>query len=578
MGVRGLKTFLQRYSEQDTCSQTQSSELVLVVVDGSNLESNIVSNAAKVSLASCCSYEYLYKYTFDFLNWMESTNIQIEQYYDDMMSDMDKVKTDLDRKKKRIDRSIELISTLNEDYEHGSPEGLVDGVGYPRMCIQCVRSAVDAFLRKRGKSRLFACSDPDREIAKYAEMHKCYVLTGDYDFAVFPVNGIVDVLEVFKAFDHKSHSIPTIPRDTMLNALHLTNLKLLYTAVLCGNDFGSRGKPACLEDMPKDVKAIDVVMNHIIPLADTKETLIEDCMTQFPNLSRAAIEKWFSFVEFKYNTKAYPSFPQSCLKQSIIKGVFTLCGISKDALRQLLFRYGTSYSSFLFDYIFLPRISIPVTLFFQNDKVNDFLLDLNITLYNMIGHDVEDPYVVVKDDGHYEPSKEAVEDRRNNPFPVLRRRLARCLEFQKLEEEKKLDEKKLDEKKLDEKKKLELLASFHSSFSFEEIEDGMFSVCCFRLTSEELGYLFDEAKVNTLMDRLINMVNMRIPSAIHVPPNDLGCALECFSLACGLVYAVFQFLQLQTDDSLLKRSSLKVLLRLNAEEEDADSTNSEESD
>ena len=33
-----------------------------------------------------------------------------------------------------------------------------------------------------------------------------------------------------------------------------------------------------------------------------------------------------------------------------------------------MFRYGTSYSSFLFDYIFLPRISIPVTLFFQNDK------------------------------------------------------------------------------------------------------------------------------------------------------------------------------------------------------------------
>ena len=43
--------------------------------------------------------------------------------------------------------------------------------------------------------------------------------------------------------------------------------------------------------------------------------------------------------------------------------------------------------------------------------VNDFLLDLNITLYNMIGHDVEDPYVVIKDGGYYEPSKEAVEDR-----------------------------------------------------------------------------------------------------------------------------------------------------------------------
>lgn len=308
------------------------------MVDGCALESKIVSNAAKVSLASCCSYEYLYKYTFDFLSWMKSMNIQIEQYYDDMMSDMDKVKTDLRRKKGRVNRSAKLIVTLNEDYEQKTPKNLVEGTGYPRMCHQSVRSAVDAFLRTERKRRLFACSDPDRcnskslltyrEIAKYAEMHKCYVLTGDYDFAVFPVNGIVDVRLVLNAFDRKSSTIPTIPRHKMLNALHLTNLKLLYTAVLCGNDFGSRGKPACLEDMPKDVKAIDVVMSHVIPLADTKESLIEDCMTQFPGRSRAAIEKWFSFVEFKYNTKAYPSFPQSCLTQSIDDDVFTLCNIT----------------------------------------------------------------------------------------------------------------------------------------------------------------------------------------------------------------------------------------------------------
>ena len=86
-----------------------------------------------------------------------------------------------------------------------------------------------------------------------------------------------------------------------------------------------------------------------------------------------------------------------------------------------MFRYGTSYSSFLFDYIFLPRVSIPVTLFFQNSDrfrncvpsltVNDFLLKLNITLYHMIGNDVEDPYVVIKDGGYYKPSRKAVEDR-----------------------------------------------------------------------------------------------------------------------------------------------------------------------
>ena len=87
-----------------------------------------------------------------------------------------------------------------------------------------------------------------------------------------------------------------------------------------------------------------------------------------------------------------------------------------------------------------------------------------------------------------------------------------------------------------------------------------------RLTMEELHFLFDRGEVNILMGRLRNMVNKRIPSPIHVPPKELGCALECFSLACGLVYAVFQFLQLQTDDFLLKRSSLEELLHLNAKE------------
>ena len=52
--------------------------------------------------------------------------------------------------------------------------------------------------------------------------------------------------------------------------------------------------------------------------------------------------------------------------------------------------------------------------------VNDFLLKLNITLYHMIGHDVEDPYVVIKDGGYYEPSKEAVDDRWVFAFGVTR--------------------------------------------------------------------------------------------------------------------------------------------------------------
>ena len=357
-------------------------------MDGSNLESKIVSNAAKVSLASCCSYEYLYKYTFDFLSWMKSMNIQIEEYYDDVMSDMDKVKTDLGRKKGRVNRSAKLIAVLDEDYEQKTPKNLVDGVGYPRMCIQCVRSAVDAFLRTEGKRRYYACSDPDRydskrlvtcrEIAKCAEMHKCYVLTGDYDYAVFPVEGIIDVSLILKAYDGVYDSILTIPRYKVLNALHLTDLKMIYIAVLCGNDFypsnrydrlkdtsDNEDTAVCLEDSldDEDTSAcssdesddedtpassidgsdeedtplclkgahenrISVVVKHIATLPSSEADLLEDCMTQFPNLSPSEIEKRFSKIMLKYNTKAYPSYPQSCLPQSIDDDVFALCGIT----------------------------------------------------------------------------------------------------------------------------------------------------------------------------------------------------------------------------------------------------------
>ena len=302
-------------------------------------------------------------------------NIYIEQYYDDMMSDMDKVQTDLDRKKEHSNKSGELIASMNEHYEHGTPGGVVEGTGYPRMCHQSVRSAVDAFLRTEEKRRLFACSDPDRydskhlltcrEIAKCAIECKCYVLTGDYDFAVFPVEGIVDVPRILEAYDDVTDSILTIPRLSILNALHFTNLKMIYVAVLCGNDFYPNDKcdrmkdtsdngnaSVCLkvnldsenasasssdgsddQDTPLCLKGIrgnrvGVVVEHIATLPSSEADLLEDCMTQFPNLSPSEIEKRFSKIMLKYNTKAYPSYPQSCLTQSIDDDVFALCSIT----------------------------------------------------------------------------------------------------------------------------------------------------------------------------------------------------------------------------------------------------------
>ena len=311
---------------------------IRVVVDGSAFVSSIVERVARKSLASCCSFESLYSYTIDFLYWMRSMNIHIEQFYDDIMSDMDKVKTDLNRKKSRINRSKKLIETLNECYVEKPPGNLIQGIGYPRMCHQCVRMAVDAFLWKGNKRRLFACSDPDRyelkcmlthrEIAKYANEHQCYVLTGDYDFAVFPVKGIVDMGLIFIAFERHLHKVQTIPHRKMLSALNLTDLKLIYVAVLRGNDFVRKGTPAFLEEIPKG-KRFEVMIEHVVSLPNTKADLIEDCNKQFPRESRSSIEEWFSKVEFKYNTKVYPPFPESCLTQKINNNVFSQCNITR---------------------------------------------------------------------------------------------------------------------------------------------------------------------------------------------------------------------------------------------------------
>lgn len=311
---------------------------IRVVVDGSAFVSSIVERVVMDSLASCCSFESLYHYTLDFLHWMWRQNIHIEQFYDDTMSDMDKVNTDLSRRKRRINRSNMLIETLNECYKEEAPGNLIQGVGYPRMCHQCVRMAVDEFLWKRNRRRLFACSDPDRyelkcvlthrEIAKYANEHHCYVLTGDYDFAVFPVEGIVDIGDIIEAFDLKLPMVRTIPRRKMLSALNLTDLKLIYVAVLRGNDFGDMDTPAFLKEIPNG-KRFEVMIEHVVSLPNTKADLIEDCLIQFPGRSRSSIEEWFSKVEFKYNTKVYPPFPESCLTQKINNNVFSQCNITR---------------------------------------------------------------------------------------------------------------------------------------------------------------------------------------------------------------------------------------------------------
>lgn len=65
-----------------------------------------------------------------------------------------------------------------------------------------------------------------------------------------------------------------------------------------------------------------------------------------------------------------------------------------------------------------------------------------------------------------------------------------------------------------------------------------------------------EEQTEGLMNAIKNMIGDRSKLATPLSRTRLNWAFECFSSACSVVYAYFQFLQLETDDSMLTKMSL----------------------
>ena len=65
-----------------------------------------------------------------------------------------------------------------------------------------------------------------------------------------------------------------------------------------------------------------------------------------------------------------------------------------------------------------------------------------------------------------------------------------------------------------------------------------------------------EQQTEDLMNAIKNMVGDRSKLTTPLSRTRLNWAFECFSSACSVVYALFQFLQLETDDSMLTKMSL----------------------
>ena len=72
-----------------------------------------------------------------------------------------------------------------------------------------------------------------------------------------------------------------------------------------------------------------------------------------------------------------------------------------------------------------------------------------------------------------------------------------------------------------------------------------------------------EQQTEDLMKAIKNMIGDRSRLTTPLSRTRLNWAFECFSSACSVVYAYFQFLQLETDDSMLTKMSLVELLDCN---------------
>lgn len=72
-----------------------------------------------------------------------------------------------------------------------------------------------------------------------------------------------------------------------------------------------------------------------------------------------------------------------------------------------------------------------------------------------------------------------------------------------------------------------------------------------------------EEQTEGLMNAIRNMIGDRSKLTTHFSRTRLNWAFECFSSACSVVYALFQFLQLETDDSMLTKMSLVELIDCN---------------
>ena len=410
MGIRGFRSSIRDKSGIPYCAVTPDELLqfpmvicrknpIKVVIDGNNLCHHVLQAIMKQHEANC--YDYLSVVTFveTYLNSLKSAHIGIDSCFYDVLTDIEKRDPE-GKVRNKLERASQYRGDEGEDKRNKVIQKS-DCLPFPQVCVMAVKAGVLNFFNGKTDRIHYGCKDPDRcgsmwcftnrEIAKYAMKKGLFVLTDDHDFLIFPVKGIISIYDTLENCDTIASLRCVVSRKRLLRYLRLSSFQLELIPVFVGDDFvkpsyGSSGSSDSGEQKPLRITQAVKIIRRLHAksegeLLNGNSHLIEEGISQetvnpIPSLDE--LRNRYRTVKRKYDIDSYPEFPLSLLTDDREKEqeVYEACGISRsrgqsnqlriDDLRGLVECYRTTYSSFLIDFIFVPRICLPVTLFFQN--------------------------------------------------------------------------------------------------------------------------------------------------------------------------------------------------------------------
>ena len=410
MGIHGFMKFIHEQCFPD-CFVTPDESLqfpmvicrkepITVVIDGNNLCHHVLQAIMKQHEANCYDYLYVANFVKDYLNRLKSAHIDIDSCFYDVLTDIEKRDPE-GKVRNKLERASQYRGDEGEDKRNKVIQKS-DCLPFPQVCVMAVKAGVLNVFNGETDKIHYGCKDPDRcgsmwcftnrEIAKYAMKKGLFVLTDDHDFLIFPVKGIVSISDTLGKCGTIANPKCVVCRDLLLRHLRLSSDRLKLIPVFVGNDFvkpsyGSSGSSDSRKNKSPlyigygligfirdlDAKSEERLLNSI---RRSKKGKYQTIIRFMPSLDE--LGKRYRTVKRKYDIDSYPEFPLSLLTDDREKEqeVYEACGISQgryqsnqlivDDLRGLVGYYKTTYSSFLIDFIFVPRICLPVTLFFQN--------------------------------------------------------------------------------------------------------------------------------------------------------------------------------------------------------------------